>query len=181
MIMHPQVDQLGEARMVDQERWAEIRRLFDEERVSISEIGRRLDVDRKTVRRSLRQVVWRPYHRAVVAETLLTAHADFVRDRAPLTLLFERLATDVLGQCSVTGATKILRISWDKAWGIMERAVTRGRQRKAPKMARRIGGDEKAAAKGHKYLTLVCDLDEGTVEHIAEDRRQESLEATTRG
>lgn len=60
--------------MVDQERWAEIRRLFDEERVSIPEIGRRLDVDRKTVRRSLRQVV---------AETPLTAHADFVRDRAP--------------------------------------------------------------------------------------------------
>ena len=82
MIMHPQVDQLGEVRMVDQERWAEIRRLFDEERVSISEIGRRLDVDRKTVRRSRRQVVWRPYHRAAAAETLLTAHADFVRDRA---------------------------------------------------------------------------------------------------
>ena len=41
---------------------------------------------------------------------------------------------------------------------------------------RRIGVDEKAAAKGHKYLTLVCDLDEGTVEHIAEDRKQESLD-----
>ncbi|MBK9996351.1 MAG: hypothetical protein IPO99_04265 [Nitrospira sp.] len=68
--------------MVDQERWAEIRRLFDEERVSISEIGRRLDVDRKTVRRSLRQPTWRPYQRAVGAETLLTAHADFVQTRA---------------------------------------------------------------------------------------------------
>jgi hypothetical protein len=83
MIMHPQGDQLGEARMVDQERGAEIRRLFDEERVSIAELGRRLDVDRKTVRRSLRQATWRPYHRAAGAETLLTAHADFVRDRAP--------------------------------------------------------------------------------------------------
>lgn len=81
--MHPQVDQLGEARMVDQARWAEIRRLFHEERVSIAEIGRRLDVDRKTVRRSLRQAMWTPYHRAAVAETLLTAHTDFVRDRAP--------------------------------------------------------------------------------------------------
>lgn len=57
-IMRVQVDQPGEACMVDQERWAEIRRLFDEERVSISEIGRRLDVDRKTVRRSLRQPTW---------------------------------------------------------------------------------------------------------------------------
>ncbi|MBK7420319.1 MAG: IS21 family transposase [Nitrospira sp.] len=82
-IMRVQVDQPGEACMVDQERWAEIRRLFDEERVSISEIGRRLDLDRKTVRRSLRQPTWRPYQRAVVAETLLTAHADFVQTRAP--------------------------------------------------------------------------------------------------
>ncbi len=81
--MRPQGDQLGEARMVDQERWAEIRRLFHEKRVSIAEIGRRLDVDRKTVRRSLRQARWKPYHRAAVAATLLTAHADFVRDRAP--------------------------------------------------------------------------------------------------
>ena len=48
-IMRAQVDQSGEVCMVDQERWAEIRRLFQEERVSISEIGRRLDLDRKTV------------------------------------------------------------------------------------------------------------------------------------
>ncbi len=59
-IMRVQGDQTGEARMVDQERWAEIRRLFSEERVSISEIGRRLDLDRKTVRRSLRQTTWHP-------------------------------------------------------------------------------------------------------------------------
>ena len=96
--------------------------------------------------------------------------------RSRFTLLFERLAIDVLGQCSVTGATRILRLSWDEAWGIMERAVTRGRQRKARKVVPRIGVDEKAAAKGHTYLTLVCDLDEGTVEHIAEDRTPESLD-----
>lgn len=82
-IMRPQEDQPGEVCMVDQERWAEIRRLFHDERVSISEIGRRLDVDRKTVRRSLRQMTWQPYRRAAVGETLLTAHADFVRARAP--------------------------------------------------------------------------------------------------
>lgn len=82
-IMRPQVDQSGEVCMVDQERWVEIRRLCDEERVSISEIARRMDLDRKTVRRSLRQTIWQPYHRAAATETLLTTHADFVRDRAP--------------------------------------------------------------------------------------------------
>lgn len=65
--------------------------------------------------------------------------------RSRFTLLFECLAIDVLSQCDVTGATKILRISWDEAWGILERAVKRGRQRKAPKVVRQIGVDEKAA------------------------------------
>ncbi|QPD05948.1 MAG: transposase [Candidatus Nitrospira kreftii] len=97
--------------------------------------------------------------------------------RSRFTRLFERLAIGVLRQCDVSGATRILRISWDEAWGLMERAVTRGRQRKAHPVVRRIGVDEKAAAKGHHYLTLVCDLDEGTVEHIAEDRKQESLDS----
>lgn len=96
--------------------------------------------------------------------------------RSRFTLLFERLAIDVLRQCDVSGATRILRISWDAAWGLMERAVTRGRHRKMRTVVRRIGVDETATAKGHCYLTLVCDLEEGTVEHIAEDRKQESLE-----
>ena len=96
--------------------------------------------------------------------------------RSRFTLLFERLAIDVLRQCDVSGATLILRISWDAAWGLMERAVTRGRHRKTRTVVRRIGVDETATAKGHCYLTLVCDLEEGTVEHIAEDRKQESLE-----
>lgn len=96
--------------------------------------------------------------------------------RSRFTLLFERLAIDVLRQCDVSGATRILRISWDEAWRLMERAVTRGRQHKACTVVRRIGVDEKAAAKRDKYLTLVCDLDEGTVEHIAEDRKQTSLD-----
>ena len=79
IIMQPQSNHTGEVCMVDQERWAEIRRLRHDEQVSISEIGRRLDVDRKTVRRSVRQTTWQPYRRAVVAETLLTAHADYRR------------------------------------------------------------------------------------------------------
>ncbi|MDI3465028.1 MAG: Transposase [Nitrospira sp.] len=63
-ILRAQVDQSGEVCMVNQERWAEIRRLFQEERISISEIGRRLDLDRKTVRRSVRQTPWQPDHRS---------------------------------------------------------------------------------------------------------------------
>src|SRR5579872_6533788 len=41
-------------------------------------------------------------------------------------MLFERLAIDLLQECSVAGAAALLRISWDEAWGIKGRAVTRG-------------------------------------------------------
>jgi transposase len=83
--------------------------------------------------------------------------------RSRFTLLFERLAIDLLRQCDVSGATRILRISWEEAWGLLERAVTRGRARKQTRVVRQIGVDEKAAAKGYRYLTLVCDVDKGTV------------------
>jgi transposase len=34
------------------------------------------------------------------------------------TALFERLAIDLLRECSVTGAVRLLRITWDEGWGI---------------------------------------------------------------
>ena len=37
--------------------------------------------------------------------------------------------------------------------------------------------DEKAIAKGHSYMTLVCDLQAATVEYIGEERREASLAA----
>lgn len=68
--------------MVGRERWEEIRRLHTEG-VPVAEIGRRLDLDRKTVRRWVRQEDWRPYRRGAKAETILSRHAEFLRRRAP--------------------------------------------------------------------------------------------------
>ena len=59
----PEVISLGEAPMVGEERWQEIHRLFREAQVPIMEIARRLELDRKTVRRCLRQARWEPYRR----------------------------------------------------------------------------------------------------------------------
>jgi transposase len=97
--------------------------------------------------------------------------------KARFTALFERFAIEVLRETDVLGATRILRISWDEAWHLMKRAVTRGQAGKVKRVVRQMGVDEKAAAKGHKYLTLVTDLEAGTVEHISDDRTTESLNA----
>ena len=93
------------------------------------------------------------------------------------TNLFETLAIDVLLAANVKRAAGILRITWDEAWHLMERAVMRGRTAKGEELPNYIGIDEKAIAKGHRYMTLVCDLEAATVEYIGEDRKEASLTA----
>jgi transposase len=92
------------------------------------------------------------------------------------TLLFERLAIDVLRECHVEAAAWLLRVSWDEAWHLMQRAVARGLAAKPTTAPARIGVDEKAAGRGQDYLTVVCNLDTGTVEYLADERRQASLD-----
>ena len=49
---------------------------------SIRAIARELDLDRKTVRRCLRPLEWRPYQRAAPEDTFLAPHATYLRQRA---------------------------------------------------------------------------------------------------
>jgi transposase len=96
--------------------------------------------------------------------------------RSRFTLLMERFAIDVLlNAASVTAACELLGVSWDEASGIMKRAVARGLVRKQARVPTRIGVDEKAFRKGQSYVTVVCDIDRGTVEHVAPGRKIESL------
>ena len=109
-IMRPEIEQLGEEGMVDEERWKEIRRLCWEERVSISEVARRFAVDRKTVRHCLRQETWRPYQRAPKAETLLSAHGEFLRERAPQVAYSARiLFQELKGSRGYTGSYETVK------------------------------------------------------------------------
>lgn len=93
------------------------------------------------------------------------------------TRLFEALAVDVLLCTDLKKAATLLSMTWDQAWGVMQRAVLRGRSAKTAAIPRFIGIDEKAIAKGQRYVTMVYDLTGGTVEYIADERKQESLDA----
>ena len=96
---------------------------------------------------------------------------------ARFTTAFERHAIDVLLEADVLGAARLLRVSWDEAWHLMERAVERGQKAKKRRVITHLGVDEKAVAKRHRYVTLVCDLKRGTVEYVAKDRKKTSLDA----
>ena len=62
-------------------------------------------------------------------------------------------------------------------WAIGSTAIAAGRARKVATPIPYIGVDEKAFRKGHRYHTIVCDLERSTVEFVAEDRRTDSLAA----
>jgi len=95
------------------------------------------------------------------------------------TAMFERLAIDLMLECSVNAACEILGISWDEADGIKQRAVRRGLQRKASRPIRRVCVDEKAVGWGHNYMTIVTCADgpEPTVEYLGDGRTRASLDA----
>ena len=98
--------------------------------------------------------------------------------RSRFTLLMERLIIDLIRQCStVKSVCAIAGVSWEEAWGIMRRAVARGQARKEARPIAYIGVDEKAFRKGHRYHTIVCDLERSTVEFVAAERKTESLAA----
>jgi transposase len=103
-------------------------------------------------------------------------HLPWAEPKSRHTKAFERFAIDVMKETDVKGAANILRCSWDEAWGIMERAVHRGLERKEHRLPALVGVDEKAIRKGQRYLTLVHSIEGGTVEYIADERTQASLD-----
>jgi transposase len=91
------------------------------------------------------------------------------------TMRFERFAIDVLlATQTVKGSMKLLNLKWDQTWNIIERAVRRGKARKQAKSLPRLGIDEKAFKKGHRYITMLYDLDNSTVEAISEGNDAEA-------
>ena len=95
---------------------------------------------------------------------------------ARFTVLFERFAIEVLSHTHIQAGRQILRISWDEAWHVMERAVQRGLRRKPERIIAQLGVDEKSAGSGQDYVTVVCDLERATVEEVTEGNNCRSLQ-----
>lgn len=79
----PEITPLGEGRMVREDCWRQVHRLFHVEQRAKAEIARQLGLDRKTVRAILQAEVWQPYTRAEPVDSLLTAHTTYLQSRAP--------------------------------------------------------------------------------------------------
>jgi len=103
--------------------------------------------------------------------------SEFGENGSDMTFAYESFVIRVAQECSIEATARLCGLSWDRGWNALERAVKRGRERKERRIPNRIGVDEKSIAKGHKYESLVYDIDAGTVEFVWDDRCQESLES----
>jgi transposase len=103
--------------------------------------------------------------------------SEFGENGSDMTYAFERFIIDISKECSVEAIGRLFSISWDRCWNTVERAVGRGLSRKPNVIPERIGVDEKSIARGHKYETIVTNIDKGTVEFVSDDRDQKSLES----
>jgi transposase len=93
------------------------------------------------------------------------------------TLAFEdRCIATILACQTVDAASRLLRISWDEARGIMERAVKRGLGRREAELIDYLGVDEKAYRRGQAhYVTILTDLEGRRILEVTPNRTKASL------
>lgn len=101
--------------------------------------------------------------------------SEWSESGSDMTCRFDRYLIDLEKECSFSAVSRLTGLSWDKCFGVMNRAVRRGLSRKPHKLPKRIGVDEKSLSRGHHYETIVSDIDTGNVEYVGNDRREKSL------
>lgn len=95
--------------------------------------------------------------------------------RSRWTLQFEAWALKVLlSSESVQAACRLLRLNWESAHMVMQRAVDRGLERRRLEDVEYVGIDEKSFGRGQDFGTLCNDLNRGRVLEVTRGRTSES-------
>lgn len=116
------------------------------------------------------------------AHGVKTAAVPWADAHSRWTLLFESFAIEVLlGTSNVTRAMALLRIGWGQLQAIRERAVERGLARREGEPVPYVGIDEKSFLKGHRYASIMTDLERGRVLGVVEGRTLESAKTLIGG
>jgi len=92
------------------------------------------------------------------------------------TKVFERYALQLARITTTQHAAQHLGVSWDTIRDIERRYLEKHYSKPKLKHIKRIAIDEIAVRKGHRYLTLVLDLDSGRVVYVGKGRKKQSLD-----
>lgn len=99
----------------------------------------------------------------------------FADPRRSYTRAFERYALELLRSMTIRDVAAHLEISWDVIKDIQKRHLQKHFSRPKLKRVKQIAIDEISIGKGHRYLTVVLDLDSGAVLHVGEGKGADAL------
>jgi transposase len=94
----------------------------------------------------------------------------FADPRRSYTKSFERYALELGRRMTIRDVAMHLDVSWDVIKDIQKRDLSRRYSKPKLKHLRRLAIDEIAIAKGHRYLTVVLDLDSGAVAFVGDGK-----------
>lgn len=101
----------------------------------------------------------------------------FADPRRTYTKAFERYALELGRLMTIQDVAKHLGVSWDVIKDIQKRDLQRRFARVKLKHVRQIAIDEISVGKGHRYVTIVLDLEKGAVLHVGEGKGADALTA----
>ena len=99
----------------------------------------------------------------------------FADPRRSYTRSFERYALELSRRMTIRDVAQHLDVGWDLIKDIQKRDLSRRFAKPKLKHLRHLAIDEIAAAKGHRYLTIVLDLDSGAVVFVGEGKGAAAL------
>src|SRR4051794_13018171 len=100
----------------------------------------------------------------------------FADPRRSYTTAFERYALELGRRMTIRDVAIHLDVSWDVIKDIQKRDLSRRFAKPKLKHLRQIAIDEIAIAKGHRYLTVVMDLESGAVVFVGDGKGAKALQ-----
>src|SRR5436305_11379005 len=100
----------------------------------------------------------------------------FADARRSYTRSFERYALELGRHMTIQDVARHLGVGWDVIKDIQKRDLTRRFAKPKLKHLRHLAIDEIAVAKGHRYLTVVLDLDSGAVVFVGDGKGAKALD-----
>ncbi len=99
----------------------------------------------------------------------------FAEPRRSYTKSFERYVLELSRSMTILDVAHHLDVGWDLVKDIQKRDLSRRYAKPKLKHLRAIAIDEIAVAKGHRYLTIVMDLESGAVVFVGDGKGAEAL------
>lgn len=105
-----------------------------------------------------------------------TVSVPWARPGSGFTLLFEALALALIErEMPVNRVAELLRVNPQRIWTVFNHWVGKARLADDPSGIEQLGVDETSTRKGHHYVTLGVDLQQGRVIHAVEGKGKDTL------